>query len=202
VVANWTTGKPDTRADAKPEASPAASVSRAPAPGPARHVAATPSTADIDACNQYARSGAGDKATEVVKDALIGGAVGAGVGAAGGRLEVPGEEHARQGKGHGQRQQKGLTRGRVVLEAVIQMPVLHQLVEPAVFNVPSGVAPPDHGEGPGPRGRQGGQPAPLVLLALVLPLPRHAPPLAGRSEDNMNGPPAAVAPPLVPVTAT
>jgi hypothetical protein len=48
--------------------------------------AARPSASDIDACNRYAMVVAGDKTTEVIKDALIGGAVGAGVGAAGGAI--------------------------------------------------------------------------------------------------------------------
>ena len=55
-------------------------------PRPAPHQEARPSASDIEFCNQYARGAAGDKTTEVVKDALIGGAVGAGVGAAGGAI--------------------------------------------------------------------------------------------------------------------
>src|SRR3990172_8702302 len=55
-------------------------------PRPVPYQAARPSASDIEFCNQYARGAAGDKTTEVVKDALIGGAVGAGVGAAGGAI--------------------------------------------------------------------------------------------------------------------
>lgn len=73
VVANWT---------GKEEAKPLTTSSRA----PARQVAATPTAAAIESCNQYAKSVAGDKTTEVLKDALIGGAIGAGVGAAGGAI--------------------------------------------------------------------------------------------------------------------
>jgi hypothetical protein len=42
----------------------------------------------IDACNQYAAAQVGqhDKTTEVLKDALVGAVVGAGVGAAGGAI--------------------------------------------------------------------------------------------------------------------
>lgn len=55
-------------------------------PRPVPYEAARPSASDIDACNRYATAVAGDKTTEVVKDALIGGVVGAGVGAAGGAI--------------------------------------------------------------------------------------------------------------------
>ncbi len=88
VVANWTTPKEDPK--------PAAMASRAPAP--VRQAAPPPTAADVDACNQYAKSAAGDKTTEVVKDALIGGAVGAGVGAAGGAIAGGGKG---AGKGAG-----------------------------------------------------------------------------------------------------
>jgi hypothetical protein len=73
VVANWY-GNDKLR--------PVTSTSR----GSVRPVATTPSASDIDVCNQYAKASAGDKTTEVVKDALIGGALGAGVGAAGGAI--------------------------------------------------------------------------------------------------------------------
>jgi hypothetical protein len=59
-----------------------ASAPRAGSSG-ARQVAATPTAADVEACNRYAHSQVGDKTTEVVKDALIGGknaGKGAGVG--------------------------------------------------------------------------------------------------------------------------
>lgn len=88
VVANWTGKEP---------ARPAGMASGA------RHVAATPTAADIDACNQYAKSASGDKTTELVKDAVIGGALGAGVGAAGGAI-------AGGGKGAG----KGAAIGGIV----------------------------------------------------------------------------------------
>lgn len=71
VVANWTGKEP---------------AKTAVSGGSARPVAATPTVADVGACNQYAKSVSGDKTTEVVKDALIGGAVGAGVGAASGAI--------------------------------------------------------------------------------------------------------------------
>ncbi len=88
VVASWTGKEP---------AAPAGVVSGA------RHVAATPTAADVDACNQYAKSASGDKTTELVKDAVIGGALGAGVGAAGGAI-------AGGGKGAG----KGAAIGGIV----------------------------------------------------------------------------------------
>ena len=88
VVANRTGNEP-----AKP----------APVPAGARHVAATPTPADVDACNQYAKSASADKTTELVKDAVIGGALGAGVGAAGGAI-------AGGGKGAG----KGAAIGGIV----------------------------------------------------------------------------------------
>jgi len=90
VVANWT-GNQKT----KPITT---------APGvPAAHTAARPSSADIEACNQYAKSVVANPTTEVVKDAVIGGAIGAGVGAAGGAI-------AGGGKGAG----KGAAIGGIV----------------------------------------------------------------------------------------
>lgn len=83
VVANWTGREP---------------AKTAVSGGSVRHVAATPTASDIEACNQYAKSVSGDKTTEVVKDALIGGAVGAGVGAAGGAIAGGGKG---AGKGAG-----------------------------------------------------------------------------------------------------
>ena len=71
---------------------------KAVASGSVRHAAATPTAADIDACNQYAKNTAGDKTMEVVKDAVIGGAVGASVGAAGGAIAGGGKG---AGKGAG-----------------------------------------------------------------------------------------------------
>ena len=67
-----------------PAAAPQAPAAQAPAP-PHRHVAARPSTADIEDCNRYATS-THDRTTDTVKDALIGGAAGAGLGAAGGAI--------------------------------------------------------------------------------------------------------------------
>ena len=73
VVANWSGQEKTTPVTVTP-------------PRPVPHDAARPSASNIDACNQYARAVAGEKTTEVVKDALIGGAIGAGVGAAGGAI--------------------------------------------------------------------------------------------------------------------
>jgi hypothetical protein len=99
VVAHWNTATPDparepaggeiasgSRTTSPPATAKPGSgaVTRAtPAPGP--RLAVAPSAADIEACNQYAKSQT-DKTTETIKDALIGGAVGAGVGAAGGAV--------------------------------------------------------------------------------------------------------------------
>jgi hypothetical protein len=58
----------------------------APHPPAAPHAVRRPTAQDIDACNRYASSVAGDKTAETVADALIGGALGAGVGAAGGAI--------------------------------------------------------------------------------------------------------------------
>lgn len=84
VVANWT---------AKEEPKRVSVVS----PRPVRQAAATPSSSDIEACNQYAKSVSGDKTTEVLKDALIGGAIGAGVGAAGGAIAGKGGKDVGKG---------------------------------------------------------------------------------------------------------
>jgi len=88
VVANWSGKEPAT---------PAGMASGA------RHVAVTPTAADVDACNRYAKSTSGDKTTQLLKDAVIGGVVGAGVGAAGGAI-------AGGGKGAG----KGAAIGGIV----------------------------------------------------------------------------------------
>lgn len=88
VVANWTGKEP---------AGPAGVASGA------RRVAVAPTAADIDACNQYAKSVSGDKTTELLKDAAVGGVLGAGVGAAGGAI-------AGGGKGAG----KGAAIGGIV----------------------------------------------------------------------------------------
>ena len=91
VVASWNSSdKPQPATAAAPAPSPSAS---APPPARAAHPAqsaprrvATPTAADVETCNGYAKSQAGDKTVEVVKDALIGAAAGAGVGAAGGAI--------------------------------------------------------------------------------------------------------------------
>ncbi len=55
-------------------------------PPPAQHARIEPSTGDVEACNQYARSVSEGKTKETITDGLIGGAVGAGLGAAGGAI--------------------------------------------------------------------------------------------------------------------
>lgn len=92
VVASWhTTDKPET----------AATSTRAAASVPVtRHVAAAPSSSDVEACNLYAQNQVGDKTTEVLKDALIGAVVGAGAGAAGGAI-AGGGRNAGKGAGVG-----------------------------------------------------------------------------------------------------
>lgn len=96
VVASWNGGDkpqspqpsqvstpPPPPEAASPPARPAgvARVASNPAP-PAR----TPSSADVNACNAYAKKEVGDKTVETVKDALIGAAAGAGLGAASGAI--------------------------------------------------------------------------------------------------------------------
>jgi outer membrane biosynthesis protein TonB len=67
---------------------PPAQVAAPPPPpaAPERHAAARPSSADIEACNRYASSVAGNKTTEAVTNGLIGGALGAALGAASGAI--------------------------------------------------------------------------------------------------------------------
>ena len=89
-----------------PAAAPQAPVAPAPAP-PHRHVAARPSTADIENCNRYASS-AHDTTANTVKDALVGGAAGAGLGAAGGAIAGGGRG---AGKGAGIGALLGVTAG-------------------------------------------------------------------------------------------
>ncbi|MFI5366685.1 MAG: hypothetical protein ACHQ4J_13795 [Candidatus Binatia bacterium] len=72
---------------------------QAPPPRPPRHVAARPSTADIEDCNRYAAS-THNGAAETLKDALVGGAAGAGLGAAGGAI-ADGGHGAGKGAGIG-----------------------------------------------------------------------------------------------------
>ena len=75
VVASW--GPKEATTD---------SSSSAPARRAAEPIARMPSQADVDACNQYAKAQAGNKAIEVVKDGAIGAVAGATVGAAGGDI--------------------------------------------------------------------------------------------------------------------
>ncbi|MBI3016056.1 MAG: hypothetical protein HYY65_13580, partial [Candidatus Tectomicrobia bacterium] len=80
-----------SRSQKKEEAKPPPTVSRQ----PARPAAPRPTAADIAACNEYAKSVAGDKTAETVKDALIGGVLGAGVGAATGEIAGGGRRTGR-----------------------------------------------------------------------------------------------------------
>ena len=97
VMASWGSGD-------KPAAPKAASgIAPRTVSGTGARPAAIPTAADIEVCNAQAKTQAGDKTTEVVKDAVIGGVVGAGVGAAGGAI-------AQGGKGAG----KGAAIGGVV----------------------------------------------------------------------------------------
>lgn len=66
-VANWGAGP-------RPETPKAAIGGKG--VSPRARPAAVPTAADIEACNNHAKSQAGDKTTEVVKDAVIGGVVG------------------------------------------------------------------------------------------------------------------------------
>jgi uncharacterized protein YcfJ len=75
VVASW-----------GPKEGPTASSSSATAPRAAEPISRPPSRADADACNQYAKAQAGNKAIEVVKDGAISAVAGSTVGAAGGAL--------------------------------------------------------------------------------------------------------------------
>ncbi len=97
VVANWV---PSDTGGGGHSAAPAAKASRAAANRPA-----VPTQADIQACNRYASAHVGerDKNWEVAKDALIGGAATAGLGAAAGAI-------ADGGKGAG----KGAAIGGIV----------------------------------------------------------------------------------------
>jgi hypothetical protein len=80
---------PPTPADqlaAPPPPQAAAPAPPPPAAAPERQAAVRPSDADIEACNRYASSVAGDKTTETVTNGLIGGALGAALGAASGAI--------------------------------------------------------------------------------------------------------------------
>jgi len=93
VVGNWkeTEVTPPAPPGSKAKPRQVAAAPSVPAQAPVRQAAATPSAADIEACNKYAKSATIDKTTEVVKDAVIGGAIGAGVGAAGGAIAAGGK---------------------------------------------------------------------------------------------------------------
>jgi hypothetical protein len=89
---------------APPQAAPPVAAAPAPPklaaePAPASRRRAGPSRADIDACNRYAGT-ASDRTTETVRDALVGGAAGAGLGAAGGAI-ADGGSGAGKGAGIG-----------------------------------------------------------------------------------------------------
>ncbi len=73
---------PEVASPPAPPAPPARPAHVASNPAPAR----TPATADVNACNAYAKREVGDKTVETVKDALLGAAAGAGLGAAGGAI--------------------------------------------------------------------------------------------------------------------
>ncbi len=110
VVGNWSGqegAKPTTTATANTPAVPKAArqaASPRPQAEPPRPVAQTPSQADIQACNDYAKSAtSGDKTKDVLTKGLIGGALGAVVGTAGGAI-------AGGGKGAG----KGAAIGGIV----------------------------------------------------------------------------------------
>ncbi len=90
VVGNWNSQE---SAKSAPNAPPARTVARQaakPRPAadePSRQISRTPSQADIQACNDYAKSvTSGDRTKDVLTKAVIGGALGAGVGAAGGAI--------------------------------------------------------------------------------------------------------------------
>ena len=119
VVASWNSvdksqGSQASQVPAPAVSAPAVSApavsAPAPAPAPVRPAPAartasnqappapTPTAADVDACNSYAKAQVGDKTVETVKDALIGAAAGAGLGAAGGAIAGGGKG---AGKGAG-----------------------------------------------------------------------------------------------------
>lgn len=101
VVANWVGNKEPAPTVAEPtqpvtqharavtgrtQPVTTASAGSVPPAASGRPAPATPSAADVEACNQYAKAAVGDKTTAALKDAVIGGALGAGVGAAGGAI--------------------------------------------------------------------------------------------------------------------
>jgi hypothetical protein len=94
VVANWVGNQKTKPVDEAPRGRVSRTVSPRMTPSPA----VRPSASAVAACNQYASSMAGDRTTEVLKDALVGGALGAGVGAAGGAMAGGGKG---AGKGAG-----------------------------------------------------------------------------------------------------
>jgi len=94
VVAKWSGNEPPqpvTAAPGKPMRQAAAPAA------PVRQVSATPTAADVEACNQYAKAQTGSATMEVLKDAAIGGAIGAGVGAAGGAIAGKGGKDVGKG---------------------------------------------------------------------------------------------------------
>ncbi len=103
VVGNWSSREPTKEATKPPPIAlnPKTTTRHAtqpPAPAP------TPKAADIEACNQYAKSvTTSDTPKDVLTKGVIGGALGAGVGAAGGAI-------AGGGKGAG----KGAAIGGIV----------------------------------------------------------------------------------------
>lgn len=87
VVGSWNDTEVTKPAPAVFKAKPHQVAASPSTPGPARaqvrQAKGGPAAADIESCNTYAKSVTSEKTTEVVKDAVIEGAIGAGVGAAG-----------------------------------------------------------------------------------------------------------------------
>jgi hypothetical protein len=81
-------GQPALVANAEPASRAPTNGGRVSAAAPAApvpRVAARPLAADVEACNEYART-ARNSTSETLKDALVGGAAGAGLGAASGAI--------------------------------------------------------------------------------------------------------------------
>jgi hypothetical protein len=83
VVGNWN-GK--ATAMWQETRNPSAATSRA----PVRQAAATPPPSDIEACNQHAKSVSSGTPSDVIEQAVIGGAIGAGKGPARGGIRAAG----------------------------------------------------------------------------------------------------------------
>ena len=87
VVGSWNDKEATKPAPAVSKAKPRQVSASQSAPGTARaqvrQAAGGPAASDIETCNTYVTSVTSEKTTEVVKDAVIEGAIGAGVGAAG-----------------------------------------------------------------------------------------------------------------------